>query len=329
MSHIDFIIEFDANEKSGSGHLIRAIALYKVAQEKGLSPAFYAEDQTSIDNLNIKLKSPTIVTKKTGAQYYIRDCSTPADPNDFRELKSSGAKIILIDELEHARKFSDQVFVGAMPRSLVDNYVHSETTSYHYGLDFIVLNADLVDKKTPRTQPRNTNSQKLLICMGGSDPKKVGFRMLSALLKIKSDLHITLLAPGQEFQKIQMLKSISGANNIKIVTKKSAIRPLLESTSLLITKLGLLTFEALYLGVPCSMFQTEQLHLDFSLGLVGDHTEWPVIEYGLVGKDFPLDALQNIIKTLEDPEMLAFRSKVGQSLVDGRGAERIITEIIK
>ena len=116
--------------------------------------------------------------------------------------------------------------------------------------------------------------------------------------------------------------------NVSILSGVKNLAQHLIRCDLVVTKLGVITLEAFCLGRSCLEIQPTIAHVELSDHLNSAYRDWPALNMGLANEDTIHQAANTTINLLKDRPRLESMGQRAKELVDGRGAQRIIEELI-
>lgn len=209
------------------------------------------------------------------------------------------------------------------------NYKSYGGTKLLLGPTYFIFRQEFIEAAKVSREIRK-DAQNILVTMGGSDPLNLTLKIakvLNRLNKIFLNLRI-VIGPGfaasakQDIERI--LKGFKG--NCELVIGSGNMAELMLWSDLAITGGGLTKYETAVTGTPSIMisyFDREAERAEeFERG-------GSTLHLGLISEINERDIAEAIEKLLKDFARRAEMAKRGKNLVDGKGIERIISEIPK
>ncbi|MGR3218340.1 MAG: hypothetical protein ACUZ8H_00800, partial [Candidatus Anammoxibacter sp.] len=163
------------------------------------------------------------------------------------------------------------------------------------------------------------------VTMGGSDPKRLTFKVVSSLLKLSTPVKAKVVI-GPAFPSCPDLDEIEkqGLPNIDFVRNVKDLSEIMTQSYIGITAFGTTLFELAYMGVPSIVIANYK------------SDKYDMAAFGKLNIGIPLGyymdvSSADIEKTAEmfitDSELRENMSQNGKKLIDGKGVERIASII--
>tara|TARA_B100001964_G_scaffold244050_1_gene324040 strand:+ start:18240 stop:19259 length:1020 start_codon:yes stop_codon:yes gene_type:complete len=316
-------------EGIGMGHLHRMMDLsHHILKNKGLSPIFIISGyQETLDSLN-------------RASFKYIEIDNENETNEILEIGQSAKKDILIIDMcdkdeEFVERLLEKYFVisfddklgGAKWSDIVINSVvdsSNERKNHFCGPKYFLIRPEIA-KYNLKYKKINDNVNKLLVCLGGSDPCSVNLMMIDWLEGLdfsgKIDWVLGSSVSGKELI-IERLKNLK----LDITPKINYIDmgKLYHRSDLCISAAGFSLYEMACAGLPALTIclyshqiptakKFEETGATHNLGYYKD-----INEVALKAK---------LIKFLNDKSQRNSMSRNGKAFVDGLGMERIVEKI--
>ncbi len=323
------VFRLDADEKIGTGHLMRCFALAEklkarnvfvlkkmrgtnnkiaeIVKNKGFEILFidFSDEKNEIEKLkelNAELNSSAIVV-----DVYNRS------ENYFYELKNFG-RLIVIDDFAKLQLDADII---------VNSNVFAKNMDYGNCSGRLLLGPKYA---LLRTEFENIKKRKIhgqvktiLIVFGGSDPNNATIKALRALREVK---FLKIIVVGKLFSNIPELKEELRNHQHLLYVGAHNVSELMQKADLAISGAGTTMLELACTGLPAlSIVQAENQKL------VAEEFEKQGTSINL-GNDINPLILRKKILELKNYALREKMSASGQKLVDGKGAERVAEEIM-
>jgi spore coat polysaccharide biosynthesis predicted glycosyltransferase SpsG len=237
-------------------------------------------------------------------------------------LRSLGSRTVLLDNVTEARMHADIVIY---PSAVFENSLDWSgfRGKIYFGASYVPIADSFIKAKTERKEPTDTLRKSILVTMGGSDPNRLTYRVVSALLGSKESMKINVVL-GPAFPHDERLDAIErqGYDNIKFIRNCSDLSGIMAESHIAITALGTTLYELAYMGVPAIIISNyredesdmrafRKLGTALSLGYHED-----------VSADAIRTATEGIIADGN------IREKMSRyAVIDGQGADRIVSII--
>lgn len=335
------LIRVDASPEIGAGHFMRCFALAQAWSDEVGHVSFLSAGLA--DGLKVRLVEEGMELLEMNA-----DPGSSADAEiTVREAGVSNPRWIVIDGWKFGPEFQRSVAGPGRKIMTIDDFGRSDSgiadliLDQNYtadasryplrrpsdrlllGTDFVLLRREFADvNRRPRTASEAAN--KILVSFGGADPANALPSLIKKLEHINvPDLEIIILG-GIVNRSIGDVRAVAGRSPLSISFHDHVadILPMMEWAELGVIMGGGTLWECMAAGLPVASFsldETQSTILDrlaeagyiSSLGSIND------IESGAcdaVLEDFLLDQKRR-----------AATSRAGRELVDGRGAQRVIS----
>lgn len=335
------LIRCDASARIGYGHLIRSMALAGQIQARGRwQPIFaMAEDAAGIacaraQGWTVEAGKHASTASTAGAEAdwlaqlvaahqpvaVILDVRSTLDRHAIEQLRAQRVFIACIDDLSERRLAADVALYPPIPqlRELDWRGCAGQCLS---GWEWIIMPAQFAAHK-PLSAPASRAQPQLLVSMGGSDPAGLSLLAIDALDELPEAFDTTLVIGSAFLHQDALNARLQHARReYEIVVNPPSMAALMAGADLALASFGATAYELACLGVPA-------LHLSLS----ADHAAsasaladaGAALSLGLYTTLAPAAIGAAVSRLLADP---AARQRMGQTagtLIDGRGAARLI-----
>lgn len=336
------LIRVDATEKIGFGHIRRCIALAKQLVAYGFQPYFIG----LIDGVDIE-KELTGARVKSIKQprYDLHEATKVVD--FYREID---ARFLIVDHYCAGEDYQDQFVMNRIPwlqfdgaaqsvqlanivvsmgaqRSFRDyrRLIRRSCTRVLAGSAYAILRGEFLKYRNPRRSFREC-PKRILISFGGGDDRGAIDLSLNALRHcngVEASVFTGSLNP--RIDKIRdLVESISEMRvSLHVDSKDMAFQ--MNRADFAIISGGTTLFEAAFLGVPALVVQ------------IANNQEGNISAWAALGAARNLGSLENLnvtsirdqVNSISCAHTLSAMSRAGQRNIDGKGAERIVAEILR
>ena len=331
------LIRADASSQIGSGHVMRCLALAEQWLHGG-EPVFWASVQ-----LPERLRERV---QKIGAQLLLIDAIPGAvedaqktiqlaetkstswcvvDGYQFgfdyqKTLKSAGLRLLWIDDYGHAGHYLSDLVLNPGPGASPALYPGATPqTRLLLGCKYALLRREFLewmDWQRPFRKP----ARKILVTLGGSDPDNITLRVLQALqTKECSGLEADIVIGGANPHAAQ-LQSLASHDNQRLHLDPRNLPELMAKADIAISGGGGTSLEIAFMGLPSLLICLADNQM---LNCRHLHDAGAAIFLGRASEVTPVSIAQAIQSIISNDALLAEMSRIGRSLVDGRGAFRV------
>lgn len=346
-----FAFRVNGNKDIGMGHVMRSLCLapllekqslfiindnqmvFEKVKQSGCLPSpirtLQTEDfQVMVDALN---DYPKISTKKSPSEHQelklmcpllkkekidvlITDLVSPSKEY-FTTLKQECFIVISLDELGGTHFSSDLVF-NCNAVSKTKKYLKEEYTKVYIGSEYALLRKEFagLEKRIVQDQVR-----RILVTCGGTDMKGLSLKVLRALQPSSKELEIVLVV-GPDFKFREALNDL--LSQIKNVVVKEDVKEMqsdMMQADLAIASGGTTMYELAACGTP-SIILCQYEHQNEFAGVLEE--QGVLVNLG-IGERVEEEAIREAVHFLLDSKTRQAMSRIGQSIIDGKGAQRV------
>lgn len=337
-----------AGRDIGFGHLNRCIALAERAAARDLPPGFLlfgdeaAATRVRGAGFECSLRPLAAVgdrasfrnTGGDGTEIFIADVSHPifyGDANHARESLAAlrdGARILcVIDAL------GEQSLVARAPYSPIDVHILPYVGALPHpggpwltlhGPEYAILSGDF---SVTAARDVREDADRVLITCGGSDPSMLSLTALDGIERVAEELHVRI-AVGPLFSAQLEARISAGADRsrhaVELVRAPESLSRHMLWCDVAVAASGLTKYELAATGTPailCSVTTVdEKINRPFAKTVLAVD----------LGTDCTAQSIGERVEVLlHDHPARARMSAAGQATVDGNGADRLLSEIMR
>lgn len=335
-------IRVDMNPIIATGHLMRCLSIAEAASEKGEEITIISADEypseivrqkgyyhivlgTDWQDMNSELAAMGNIIRENEVKVLLVD--TYQVTEYYLQELNKLTKVFYIDDLNRIKHYVTGLINYAC---YADDMIYSVATEYFKGCKYAPLRKMFSDCPTRKAE---VIPQKILVMSGGTDPYDMLGRILKAIRDSLPNRYeqITLIC-GRYYTHINELKETvaEGGNDfedrVRILSPVENMRAYFEDADIVISAGGTTMYEVCAVGVPTVSyaFVDNQLH----------NVEWldkhDIIPYaGDARKEGVEKNIIELLKRFDNVDTINGYSARMQSLVDGKGAERLAALLVE
>ena len=340
MNSAGILVRTDAGPARGTGHSMRCLALAQLCVERGLSVAVAYAEMTSSQLARWEMErcSPIPIAVVPGS---VEDADLTArlsreldcewviiDGYQFgsayqRQLKSHGSRVLCFDDYGHAEHYYADVVLNQNPYAADDTYAARDPiTRVLIGSRYAVLRREFVQRAHERRRPVPATASRVLVTLGGSDPRNATKAVIESLRLLEAPLAIRVVVGGSgQSPNRSMHSSAFEEDSLQVIHDAVNVAELMAWAELAIAGAGTTAWELAFMGVPflALVLADNQVQVADSLERLG-------IAINL-GRPDALQAetlAEVLVRLLADHDARTRMSGAGQRLIDGYGGCRVL-----
>lgn len=335
--HEGLLIRADASTQLGAGHAMRCFALAKAWQKSGgrvtvaMSEALPGM-QDRFRNQGIRVEHVSSEggskedAKQTGALgLRIGARWTVVDGYHFeaayvRHLRDAGQRVLLFDDYGCFGEYCSDVVLNQNLGAREEMYLQrSEYTKLLLGTDYALLRPEFLGIDRFHEPVRATN--RLLVCMGGSDAENVTEKAIQAVAQVGGKMQTTVVVGSGNPHQEQLRGLAARLPGVRIQHNPANMAELMCEADLAVSAAGSTCWELAYLGVPMIVTAIAKNQEKNAQAL---SERGAAINLGW-HENASLTEISNSIGQLAgDVVRRRAMSQAARNLVDGLGAKRVI-----
>lgn len=347
------LIRVDGSVKIGLGHLMRCLGLARGLEKAGINSVFVSKSpepfitgliqrqgfQSQLLASECNLKQDGDLMLHLAEQYDAGIIATDlcneevlADMEAYlvylKNLKQHIPCLITIDDLSVA-DFASDIVINPNYGAENSGYPRSNHTRYLLGPAYFIFRQEFIEaallERTIRREARN-----ILVSMGGSDLLNLTFKVVTALSKISGVEGLSLrIMPGLDSspERMKVLKEAlrNFKGTFKFCSTDSNIADLMLWADLAITGGGLTKYETAVTGIPSIIVPQVRHQAELSSLFAREGSALYLGYCGEINEEKLAESVKYLLKDYNKRVEMSIR---GRKLVDGKGVERIISEIL-
>ena len=335
------ILRADASIAMGTGHVMRCLALAQGWQDQAGQCTFVMAESTSGAEERIRKENLEVVTvtespgsaqdaarmdelaRARQAAWVVLD-GYQFDVEYQRRLKAAGVKLLVVDDTGHVGAYAADLVLDQNVHATKDFYVHRGSyTQLLLGPRYVLLRREF---KPWRNWSREIApvARKVLVTVGGSDPDNVTLRVIRALrIIVEHNLQTTVVIGGSNPHGQSLEKEAQGGHGAFRLMRGVADMPrLMADADVAISAAGITAWEMCFLGLPAILIDVADNQTPGAREL---HRQGVAIHAGSLQEVTPESIAALLEPLLISPAQRATMSERGRKLVDGLGAERVVS----
>lgn len=334
------LIRADASASTGTGHLMRMLALAQGLLECGEPVVVAAAELPS--HLAERLRHEGIAllridatigsvedaaatvsaAERAGSAWVVTDGYRFEYP--FQRVVAGSRRLMVVDDYVHSPAYCCDAILNSNVYASRDMYLDSldleraDRTELLLGTPHLLLRREFRER-VPRRRVRR-DVRRVLVTLGGADTAGATSIIARALALPELRRLDRTVVIGRDTPCVDTLAGAVRETGADVLTGVDDMANLMHGADLAVCAGGSTVFELLYLGVP-SIVVTVAKNQERSVRELA--ASGAVVPAGPVGR---LDALsvRDVVSMLSDDHALRSRcARVGRQLVDGRGVQRV------
>lgn len=240
----------------------------------------------------------------------------------YTQLGEDGIRYAVIDDNVETAAICPAFVINQNPHAVNRMYSHLEHSELLIGLRYALIRRDVRHARS-RKMPKEAESPKVLVSIGGSDPKRLTAPLIGEMGHLGADLRIAI-GPANDHDAA--IRSEARSAGYATVIEPEQYLAELAGSACAVVGAGGTVWEAAYLGVPTLAL------------IVADNQAEPVRSAEMQGFTHVIDgrtvdpvgaASRALAGMLDDPLRRADMADAGQKAIDGRGVRRVADALTK
>lgn len=332
------LVRADASPAIGTGHAMRCLALAKAWQRTGgrvyclMAESIPAlEERFAREGINVTRSAmvPGTVTdadqtvaeaRRVGAAWLVVD-GYRFEPDYIRKLKAAGLRVLSLDDDGRFDFYAADVVLNQNISENSAMYEKREPfTRLLLGSEYVLLRPEFLAEPRDREHPEA--ARKVLVTMGGSDPENVTRKVVLALLRSKANFEARIVVGSGNPWHDQLQVLAAQRPGFQLERSPANMAPLMRWADIAISGAGSTCWELAYLGLPAIVIALSQDQQGIARGLAENEVARSLGWHANLSEERISEALNSLLSDLGQRRAM---SEHGMELVDGHGAERVVT----
>jgi len=333
------LIRADASPRIGTGHVMRCLALAQAWQADGGSVMFVGnmtptlENRLAAENIkvrNLKVKAGGLKdadrtvrhAKALGASWVV------VDGYHFRgdyqhQLRESVLRVLFIDDYGHADRYEADLVLNQNIDAEEGLYAdRADRTDLLLGLQFALLRKEFWPWREPRREIQS-EADHVLVTLGGADPENLTTEAIKALSELERlGVQGTAVVGGSNPHEERIRAAAESVGvPVTVLQNVNDMAELMAGTDLAVSAGGSTCWELAFMGIPSAIvvLAENQRGIARSLDKAG-----AAVNLGWHKSIGAPEVASSIMSLLRSDRKRRRMAQTAQSLVDGKGTERVL-----
>lgn len=331
---MNYAIRVDATTRTGTGHLMRCLALAEGVKDRGGEVLFitHCESEGLINRLKketfrIQLLNKTdslneslAVLAQENPDWIVLD-GYHFDTNYQKAVKALGCKVLIIDDHAHLEHYHADIILNQNYGSEKLSYNAEPYTKLLLGTKHVLLRREFLEYASfKRTIPGV--ARKILVTMGGSDPENLTLEVLKAINLVESPVEVRAVIGATNPHYAALFKETNkDTHDIRMLTNVGNMAPVMAWADIAIFAGGTTIWELTFMCLPTILCILDNNLTEYNdkirRGSISSSLKW-VTQTGLANMVTILSDL------IQDSGMRETMGKRSVDVVDGRGVSRVL-----
>lgn len=337
------LIRADGDEKIGTGHVMRCLALAQAWQGAGGTVGYVTASMTpALQNRllteNISVYPMTavpggpqdaaqfvVVAQETQADWLVVD-GYQFDGGYQTAVSQSGIPLLWIDDFGHAPPYAASFILNPNIYGAPELYPKRlPTTKLLVGCDYCLLRKEFWHWRRGEKPQKERKGHRVLVTLGGSDPDNVTEFLIRALGQVNLPLEVVVVVGGSNPHMARLETAVSHTPHIQLQRNVTNMPTLMEWADIAIAAGGSTSWELCFMGLPTLMVILADNQEKIVLGL---EQAGIVINLGWHTLLNDETVVQRVKDLLQNSTQQVQMSQIGQKLVDGFGGRRAVQQMV-
>jgi UDP-2,4-diacetamido-2,4,6-trideoxy-beta-L-altropyranose hydrolase len=338
------LVRADANERIGAGHVMRCLALAQAWQDVGgtahfasgsIAPAL--EERLRVEGMGTSRldaepgsaadAAQTITLAREMEVAWVVVDGYQFDAPHQRALKEAGFRLLFLDDYGHATHYYADLVLNQNIHAHPSLYARREpVTTLLLGTRYALLRREFQpwrgwQRKIPPV------ARKVLVTLGGADPKKITLKVIQALGLVKVSSLETVVVVGGSNPHYEELQAAARHSSFTIRLKHNVanMASLMARADVAVSAGGSTCWELAFMGLPSLV-----LALADNQDAIAEGLDSAGVVRSLDRKEdvTVLELCNYLVNLIQGKAVRAKMCGLGQQLVDGLGGHRVALELI-
>ncbi|MGH2408466.1 MAG: UDP-2,4-diacetamido-2,4,6-trideoxy-beta-L-altropyranose hydrolase [Candidatus Limnocylindrales bacterium] len=336
------IVRADATTASGTGHMMRALALTQAWLDAGGRAKWLVAEAPEallgrIAAEGVPVERLAAASGGTADAAALK-ASLAIDPgavgvvdgmgfdaNYLAELDGVAGRVLVVDDMAALTAYPVALVLNQNAHADRSSYPSATSCRFLLGTRYVVLRREFVADPPVRTIP--ARASRLLLTFGGADPTGMTARTIGALRRLSGEtlrdvaLRVIIGAANRDTDRIRALLAAGPGLDATLAIAVADMPAQMAWCDLAITSGGTTVWELARMGCPALVVETAPSEVLLVSGLAR------VGLFDTLGQEAGMDEehmVHGVGARIADARWRATMSALGMELVDGRGAGRVV-----
>ena len=339
-----FFIRADATEHTGTGHLMRCLALAQALRKAECDATFISVCKSNSLQKRLLDEGFQVVLLNRShpdrADWQATAKILQSHPNSWvildgynfdssyqRSIREAGYRLLVIDDMAHLDRYCCDVLLNQNINAERLHYFADEDTRFLLGPHYVLLRNEFLNHSfLNRTIP--DVARRLLVTLGGEDSDNQTSKVIQAIQRVKIDGFEATIVVGSAYSHIENLKAACQKSYvpIRLIHNAQNMAELMSFADIAVSAGGSTCWELIFMGLPALI-----IILADNQRLVAEGLEEAgvAVNLGWYEHVLPSDIGIALEKLTVGVNARAKMTSLGRELVDGKGTERLVSIITK
>jgi UDP-2,4-diacetamido-2,4,6-trideoxy-beta-L-altropyranose hydrolase len=348
------LVRADASPATGTGHLMRALALAQAWRDRGGDITWFLAEapeplRRRIADEGIRLRELTLGEGAPGGRGTAGDAAVlraaleaderavavvdgqAFDREYLAALGPAAGRVLVVDDAADRDAYDVGLVLNQNAHADRAAYPADAPARFLLGTRYVLLRREFGSAPPARTIPGR--ARHVLVAFGGADPSGMSRRALEALAGLPEDLRrdlevrLVIGAANRDADRLEdVVRELAPGLRVGLERDVADMPGLFAWADLALTSGGSAVWELARMGVPAIVVETVPVETLLASGLAG------------LGLGDPLgraDALDDaticaaVARRIDDDAWRRTTAELGRRLVDGRGASRVVDALLE
>ena len=332
------LIRADSSTATGSGHIMRCMALAQAWKAKGGNATFISFSDSAPMRSRLEDEGFTVIEVekphphpgdwKTFAEVLEAHPDSPVvldgyhfDTGYQARIKDSGHRSLVIDDIAHLKRYHADLVLNQNINAVSSIYACDPGTVFLLGPRYALLRSEFYEQRN-RGREIPDAALRIMVVMGGSDPDNITLKVLQTLKKLDlPGLDVRIVAGPANPHQNSLREAIgTSGDSFRLAADVRDMPALMAWADLAVSGSGSTCWEMAFMGLPAVVFSLADNQVGIAKGL---HELGIVVNLGPYGTSSGADLSGCLRRLIHDREMRREMCRRGRELVDGCGPERV------
>jgi UDP-2,4-diacetamido-2,4,6-trideoxy-beta-L-altropyranose hydrolase len=336
------VIRADANAHTGTGHLMRCLALAQGWKTRGWQATFITACDSDglcrrlrddgFQVITLERSYPDPADWKTTSQVLVAHSGAWVvldgyhfDPAYQRQIREAGHRLLVIDDMAHLDYYYADVVLNQNINAEQLRYSREPYTRLLLGTRYVLLRREFLRWQGWKREMPET-ARKVLVTLGGGDPDNQTLKVIRALQQVDADRLEAVVVVGASNPHSRELQSAIRSSQfaIRLAWNVTNISELMSWADVAVSAGGSTCWEMAFMGLPNVLLVLAENQRSIAEGLSEADVTLNLGWFEQVMDVHIVEALSSLLNDRNRRQQMSYN---GQMLVDGMGSERAVSAL--